>query len=114
LATGADSFKRWLGTHAHDLARLQAVESFAQRRQEGPKVRHSIGWRAQEHDAERSVSEYLLLLDVAIHRDEGFDAPARTLQQFTILETLPAQPTNRLNVVTCQQCGQVDGDVLVK
>jgi hypothetical protein len=103
-----------LGTHAHELARLQPVESFEEFVHEWLEVRNPIGARAQEHDAERPVSECLLLLDVPIHRNEGIEAPACTLQQFTILETLPAQPAYRLNVVTWQQCGKVDGNVLVK
>jgi len=65
----------------------------------GPR---SIGRRAEQHDAEGPIRKGLLLLDVAIHGDEGIEASACPLQQLAILETLPPQPADSLNVVARQ------------
>jgi len=46
---------------------------------------HSIGPRSQKRDAECLVRKPLLMLDVAIHRDESVHAIHGTLQELTIL-----------------------------
>jgi hypothetical protein len=42
-------------------------------------MRHTVGRCLEEQDAEWPTREYLLLLNVAIHRDESVEAPARAL-----------------------------------
>ena len=42
------------------------------------------------------------MLDVAIHCDDSIETIRGTLQQLTILETLPSETADRLDLVTSQ------------
>jgi len=54
-------------------------------------VDHSIGARAQEHNAKGLASEQLLMLDVAIHRNECVELARCSLDQLAVLQP-PAIP----------------------
>ena len=108
------SFKRWLGTNPPHLACVDALKRGEDCWNERPEVKHPIRGGAHEQDAERLLGERLLKLQLAIHCDESIKAVSGAAEQLAVLDSLPTQSYDGLNLVARELGSQINRDVLVK
>jgi hypothetical protein len=92
-------------------ARLNPAERCEHFRNERREILHSIGPGSGDNDPERENGDILLVLEIAIDRDEGIDQAACPLQQGAVLCSLPAQALDRRNGMANQRgrSGRAEG-----
>ena len=101
-------------TDVLDLARsnpLECREHFGYKHEE---VCDAIGASTNNHHPKRKNGQILLVLELAIHRQESIRDAARPLQQSAVLGSRPAEALHRGYGVASQGGDQVVWQVLVK
>ena len=101
-------------TNELDCTGLNPVECCEDFRNEGQEILYTIGCGAHDHDPKRESRDVLLILKIAIDRDEGIEQAACSLQQGAVLRSIPAQTLNGRDGMANQRVDQVVRKVLVK
>ena len=96
-----------LGTDPLKLPRLGCCHGVEDRWDERPEMQHTVGWRADENDAEGKDGDVLLELKAAVHGDKGIVVVAHEAQEVAVLDACPATADDCLDVVALKLSGEV-------
>ena len=75
---------------------------------------HAVRVGHNQDYAQFQCQNVLLMFQVAVHGNQHIKPPLRPAQKLTIFTSTPAQTSNRGDIVTCQLCGQANGQVFIK
>lgn len=91
-----------LPADADDLSGPDGRDVLKHRRDERNEMRHAVGGREDEKDAEGQRGDVLLKLEILVHREEDVIVAAHALQQRAVLQTGPAAPDNGVHRVALE------------